>query len=305
MPTTSETSSRGYDLPIARAEEDFFGRWRFASELWQIVGKAPTNWSVRLGLYGRWGEGKTSVLKFLEYFAQRNSDIVVWFNPWSIRNREDLWNRFAGAIFSRLEEEGIRVEGSGAVKIKKAGRLLIDPIQKAAELNQAAKVIVGGALSLFGKLLNADNETFKNIRKALGERRVIVIIDDLDRADPQLLPEIFLSLREVLDLPNFSFVLAFDVHIVARALADQHKAWGRGEEFLEKVIDFPIALPLPSEQHIRNFVFAELDRYCPFAQREVFQELFYLLPKNPRKLKLLVRHLWTLQHQISRHDDWE
>lgn len=121
MPIGLENESRGYDLPITRQEEDFFDRWRFAFELWQIIGKAPKDWSVRLGIYGRWGEGKTSVLKFLEHFAKRDCDIVVWFNPWSIRNREDLWNRFTGAIFSRLEEEGIRVRGSGSVKIKKMG----------------------------------------------------------------------------------------------------------------------------------------------------------------------------------------
>ena len=305
MTSTLENKTGGYDSPVTEQKEDFFDRWRFAFELWQILGNAPKDWSVRLGIYGRWGEGKTSVLKFLEHFAKRDSNIVVWFNPWSIRNREDLWNCFAGTIFSRLEEEGIRVEGSGAVKVKKAGRLLVDPIQKLAELNQTTKVVVGGTLSLFGKFLNVDSETFKNIRKALAERRVIVIIDDLDRANPQLLPEILLSLREVLDLPNFSFVLAFDVHIVARALAEEYKAWGRGEEFLEKVIDFPIALPIPSEWQIKNFLFSELDRYCPFAQRQVFEQLFCLLPKNPRKLKLFIRYIWTLGHQISRHDDWE
>src|SRR5688572_12317591 len=204
---SAEDASRGYDLPIHRREEDFFDRWRFASELWQIVGKSPKDWSVRVGVYGRWGEGKTSVLNFLQQFAKRDGDVVVWFNPWSVRNREELWNRFAVAIFCSLEEEGIKVKGTDVVKIKKAGRVLVEPIQKAAELNQIAKVIIGGGLSLFGRLLNANSETFKHIHEALGSRRVIVIIDDLDRSDPQLLPELFLSLRDVLDLPGFSFVL--------------------------------------------------------------------------------------------------
>jgi KAP family P-loop domain. len=302
---SAEDASRGYDLPIHQREEDFFDRWRFASELWQIVGKAPKDWSVRVGVYGRWGEGKTSVLNFLQQFAKRDGDVVVWFNPWSVRNRDELWNRFAGEIFSRFEEVGIKVKGTGAVKIKKATRVLVDPIQKAAELNQTAKVIIGGALSLFGKLLNANSETFKHIREALGSRRVIVIIDDLDRSDPQLLPELFLSLRDVLDLPGFSFVLGFDVDVVARALAEEYTAWGRGEEFLEKIIDFPLSLPVPSDQQLRHFLSTQIDRECPFVSRLALEDLFHLLPKNPRKLKLFVRHLWTLHNQISRHDDRE
>jgi hypothetical protein len=305
MPIVSENISGGYDSPIARREEDFFDRWRFASEIWQIVGKGPTDWSNRLGIYGRWGEGKTSVLKFLDHFAKQNGDVVVWFNPWAIRTREDLWNRFGGAIFSSLGKEGINVKGSGVVKIKRAGRVLADPIRKVADLHQTAKAVVGGALSLFEKLLNVDSETFKDIREALGSRRVIVIIDDLDRSDPHLLPELFLSLRDVLDLPGFSFVLAFDVDVVARALAQEYTAWGRGEEFLEKIIDFPISLPIPSDQQLRRFLFAQIEKDCPFVSGDVLNDLFDLLPKNPRKLKLFVRHLWTLRSQVSRHDESE
>jgi KAP family P-loop domain len=302
---SGEDSGRGYDLPIQRKEEDFFDRWRFASELWQIVGKAPQDWSVRVGVYGRWGEGKTSVLNFLQHFSKRDGDITVWFNPWSVRTRDELWNRFAGAIFGRLEQEGIKVEGSATVKIKKVGRFIKDPIQKAAEFNQSSKAIIGGALTLVGKLLNVNSNAFKHIHKALGNRRVIVIIDDLDRTDPKLLPELFLSLRDVLDLPGFSFVLAFDVDIVARALTEEYTAWGRGEEFLEKIIDFPLSLPVPSDHQLRNFLFKQIDIDCPFVNRAVLEDLFHLLPKNPRKLKLFVRHLWTLGKQISRHHEWE
>ena len=239
---------------------------------------------MRVGVYGRWGEGKTSVLNFLQYFAKGDGHILVWFNPWSIRDRQELWNRFAGAIFSRLEKEGIKVEGSGTVKIKKAGRILKDPIQKAAEFSQSTKAIIGGALTLFGKLLNIESDAFKRIHDALGKRRVIVIIDDLDRTDPKLLPELFLSLRDVLDLPGFSFVLAFDVDIVARALTEEYTAWGKGEEFLEKIIDFPLSLPIPSDQQLRNFLFTQLDRECSFVSRRALEDVS-LTAQKPKKNK--------------------
>jgi hypothetical protein len=53
---------------------------------------------------------------------------------------------------------------------------------------------------------------------------VIVFIDDLDRATPELLPKLLLSLREILDLPGFTFVLAFDNEIVADGLKTANKA---------------------------------------------------------------------------------
>jgi hypothetical protein len=49
-----KSNQGGYDQPIKKESEDYFGRGRLASELWEIAGKAPKGWSVRIGLYGKW-----------------------------------------------------------------------------------------------------------------------------------------------------------------------------------------------------------------------------------------------------------
>ena len=56
---------------------------------------------------------------------------------------------------------------------------------------------------------------------------MIAFIDDLDRATPELLPKLLLALREILDLPGFTFVLAFDNEIVADGLVTANKFMGR------------------------------------------------------------------------------
>ena len=52
------------------------------------------------------------------------------------------------------------------------------------------------ALGLVGKWLKPDGAQVTKIREKLGAKRVIVFIDDLDRATPELLPKLLLSLRE-------------------------------------------------------------------------------------------------------------
>jgi hypothetical protein len=58
-----------------RREEDVLGRWRLAAELFGIAKETPPEWSVRIGVFAKWGEGKTTMLRFLEQMAVGESYI--------------------------------------------------------------------------------------------------------------------------------------------------------------------------------------------------------------------------------------
>ena len=302
----------GYDSPVSKREEDQLDRWRFASEILDIVRDAPRDWSVRLGVYGKWGEGKTSVLRFLEGMATSEGHIVLWFNPWAARDRNELWIEFASRLMDRMDEAKIAVEGVFKPKWKALWHKLTEPFgegrERAADFHDYARALVGGSLSALGNLLRIDGATLANIHAALGEKRVIVLIDDLDRTDPRLIPHLLLTLREMLDIPGFAFVLAFDADMVAKALREYHSAWATGFEFLEKIVDFPMYLPEPSAQQRKRLLLRELERGCEFIDQPMLDEVDDLLPYNPRKLKLLLRNLSVLKGQVERHDmdelDW-
>jgi hypothetical protein len=310
--SAEKASAGGYDSPVSQREEDLLDRWRLASEVLDILREAPPEWSVRVGVYGPWGEGKTSVLRFLETMALGEGHVVVWFNPWAARDRQELWLEFAARLVERLEEAKIAVDGVFKPRWRAAWHRLVEPFAEArdrpADLQEFSRTALGGSLSLVGHLLHVDGATLKNIRAALGDKRVIVIVDDLDRADPRLIPHLLLTLREVLDIPGFSFVLAFDADMVARALSDYHTAWASGFQFLEKIIDFPVYLPPLSPSQRRRLLTKELGRCCDFIDAALLDEVEDLLPYNPRKLKLLLRNLSVLKVQVDRHDgdelDW-
>lgn len=157
-------------------------------------------------------------------------------------------------------------------------------------------------------LLQPDSEFLKRVRSKVGERRVIVIIDDLDRADPKIIPRLLLALREVLDVPAFSFVMAFDLDIVADALTDYHSGYAAGHPFLEKIVDFPFYLPVATRRDLAGLLETEAEKYCEFVPKESWRDVEDLLPDNPRKLKLLVRNVASLKDEVLRHDidelDW-
>jgi KAP family P-loop domain len=74
------------------------------------------------------------------------------------------------------------------------------------------------AANLIEKHFKVTRTYVNRLSAALGQKRVVVFIDDLDRTDPKLLPKLLLALRELLDIEQFAFVLAFDREMVASAI---------------------------------------------------------------------------------------
>src|SRR5258708_17538641 len=97
------------------------------------------------------------------------------------------------------------------------------------------------------------------------------------------LPQLLLSLREVLDLPGFAFLLAFDDEVVGQALTDENPAWKSGSVFLDKILDFRFHLPSITVQQKDRFVQRAIAQYCPYVPADSVEKIVDLLPDNPRK----------------------
>lgn len=295
----------GYDSAQRLKKDDDLGRWRFAAEIAEVIRSTPADWSARIGIFGKWGEGKSTILHFLEEMLKPEGNIIFYFTPWAVQELDELWEEFGTALLDALEAEKLEVELPGKGKIRRlqekvAATGLPDLVQGGMELWGKEK-LYKGALGFVGKWLKPDGEQVKKIRAKLGNKRVVVFIDDLDRATPELLPKLLLSLREILDLPGFTFVLAFDNEIVADGLITSNKAWGDGDNFLDKILDFHYYLPPVSKAAKRLLLKNMLDRYATFVPQDSIDSIEHLLPDNPRRLKRLVRGMVSLQPQLSRH----
>src|SRR5262245_16808045 len=118
----------GFDAPTRTQTEDDLDRWRFAAELVSLMTSTPIEWSVRIGVFGKWGEGKTSVLHFAEQMLKSDGHLVFWFNPWAVTNWNELWAEFARSLIGALDEMKINVEGMSKVKRRLVWRRVQQPI---------------------------------------------------------------------------------------------------------------------------------------------------------------------------------
>lgn len=162
-------------------------------------------------------------------------------------------------------------------------------------------VIYGAGEAAFS-WLSINKRDIDALISQLNGRRVIVFVDDLDRADPRLIPKTLLALRELLDWPGFSFVLAFDRQVVARALTEYSAAYGENAQtFLEKVVDIPFEIVSPTAA--QKFALAQqaFEACCPFLPESALTAAKQYLPNEPRRVKLIARKIGLLKSAGQRH----
>lgn len=132
------------------------------------------------------------------------------------------------------------------------------------------------------------------------KKRVVVIIDDLDRCDSQMAYRLLEGLKIYLNLDRCLFVLAYDPDALEASVrahipgADKYKEDSAKHaqmavEYLEKICPSPWALP--SDYDPADYLRLYLDA-CPWADTLAEMARRYkLLPLNPRRIKSFVHTL--------------
>ena len=90
------------DRPIANPDGDELGRSTFANAIADLILGGAPGATLRIGIYGGWGEGKTSVLRLIETKLRRESQHVIWLTPWTVKSREQLLDELLFKLASEL-----------------------------------------------------------------------------------------------------------------------------------------------------------------------------------------------------------
>lgn len=295
------------DAPVATPADDRLGRDVFARAIASLILESPNHTTLRLGIYGGWGTGKTSILRLVEYHVRAAGQHAVWLVPWTFQTTTSCWRHLLATI---AEELGIR---------RNFARVVFAADSKVSELRGAIRSDYRGAIadSVLGTTVHqrlsrwAESESgalLKKIRSTLRTRKLLVLVDDLDRLRPDAVPEVLLTLRELLDEPNIFYLVALSPSVVQRALASVNPAWGESSEFLEKIVELPFHIPEPSLAQWRDFTTGMAAALAESVPLTALSSVSPLLPTNPRKTKLYFRYLATLRTLFQRFSpdevDW-
>jgi hypothetical protein len=285
------------DAPIASPAEEKLGREPFANSLADLLHDAPQDASFRIGVYGEWGEGKTSVLLLMQRRLESKGDVCVWLPAWIGRNKEDTWGRLVAAIADAV-----------GVPVKKSPTLVKQVVAvatRAADATGVSKAISNAVTPFINEALANYNASslealLTEVRAHLGERKVIVFVDDLDRVTPDLVPDLLMSLREIFDLPGLFFVLALSPTVIEHGLKRTGFGGERPAAFLDKIVELPMQLPPLSDRAINEFIEYGISSLPDTVDQPALRSLISILPRNPRRIKLFLRFIACASAQWGR-----
>lgn len=239
------------DAPLADMGTDRLERRGFALRLARTLAERTGDSGYVVGLYGRWGEGKSTVLNFVRhglatYPAEQVT--VVEFNPWFDSDETHLYAEFLHAVAGAV---GADLERTYEKAIRRAHRAqgFADSVGLPNSVNSIVKVstLLGAVGGLGQPTLRDFHDRLREVLAPAGAaaRRVVVLMDDIDRLDDAQISAVFRMVKLAADFPNLCFLLAFDQDVVAEALGARYRAGGAGggREFLEKIINAPLHLP--------------------------------------------------------------
>jgi hypothetical protein len=277
--------SRGIDLnelrgdaPLRPDADDAIGLREVATRVAEALVELRTDASLVIGLEGRWGSGKSSLLSEIEQAISRldaeQSPTLVQFRPWLVGNRDAL----LGNLFGALEDAISKIAAAGGdttrvtvAQAKRAGRAARkfaaglaragDAVELAGEVSALAPAKwVGKVMKTGGDWLGREPQarSLADLRtglisalKAL-DCRIIVTIDDLDRLEPAEMLEVLRLVRSVGDLPNVLYLLCYDSAILAHGVQKAAQVED-GTAYLEKIVQLTVPVPLPETFQLRHW----------------------------------------------------
>jgi hypothetical protein len=282
------------DNPIHDVSEDLLGRGPAAEAFARQVLYLDASEGAVVGVLGRWGSGKTSFVNMAREKLVTEDVVVLDFNPWMFSGTQQLVEAFFVEVGAQL-----RLRKS----LADIGDQLSDYGEAFAGLGWLP--MVGpwiergrGAAKVLGKFLSRRREGSTGRRQELVEalrglqRPIAVVIDDIDRLTTPEIRDIFKLVRLTASFPNIVYVVAFDRERVESALTEEGVP---GRDYLEKILQVAVDLPVIPERVLRQQLFEALDAAIGQAENsapldpetwpDVFIEVIAPLVKNMRDVR--------------------
>ncbi|OGK49799.1 hypothetical protein A3A56_03835 [Candidatus Roizmanbacteria bacterium RIFCSPLOWO2_01_FULL_40_32] len=206
--------------------------------------------SLVFGVDAPWGVGKSTFVNFCqEYWEDEYKDniIVYVFNPLRYESRENLLEKFIDGFIRVIQKHTFIPE-------------LRPVISKYSRFIQSVKGNIFGFLNIeiAGGNYSVD-DAFQDLETILTslDKKVIVVIDDLDRLNLPAVKDLLFTIKKSFTLPNVSYVLCYDAENI-NALEQEKPDFEKVTEFLEKFVNVKVSLYLSSDK-LSNFVTTNLE----------------------------------------------
>lgn len=282
---------------------------------------------MTIAVQGDWGSGKSTALNFVKSKLE-DSVYVIEFNTW-LYSQFELGDSLVFSMAHEILQPIAKGSPAGKKMMGALAAMSLGAVRGGAEILGVATGTSAIVTAISEALRNATySDDAPNIIAQLKElrelfataveehckknnkSRVAVIIDDLDRVEPERAIEILEGLKLFFEVPNCVFVLALDFDVVVRGV---RKRYGTGfddkkaRQYFDKIIQVPFAMPIGSF-NVDSIIESALHRSGILQGSRSADAAKYVrvarwsVGTNPRSLKRLLNSFELLQLILASQD---
>jgi hypothetical protein len=219
------------DEEIDSYDDDVFTSNEQAVHFAQTVLASGSGTGLVYGVDGPWGIGKTSFINLASNYWRENAAnnvIVVRFEPLRYASDSDLAQRLIRDLSAEIQRQVFVPEFRPVAT--RYSRMLKEKTD----------------LSFFGFKLafNSSVETVDELLQEIDDvliridRRLIVVVDDLDRLEPSAVNNVLFTVRRTFKLTQAAYILCYDTENLLATNDDEERA----RQFLEKFVNIKLSL---------------------------------------------------------------
>ena len=285
------------DVPEDNA---IFGFDEYAAALTSAIFETDPHFTI--GIFGKWGSGKTTLLKKIQHLLELSYSekvLTVFFDAWRYQSEEHMLLPILDTLLEHLK----RKETHWRELCSKVKRLVASLTTATKFKLPIAEVDVKRAREQWQVDEQVKSDYFgwlSELQKALDvarhddpDRRIVMLIDDLDRCLPPKVVEVLESIKVMLDVPGFIFVLALDELVVEQAIQSYY---GQNysvpsKDYIKKLVQVEFSLPPLRTQDVVNYVQIlqqRIGRIGGQASQTLAQVVPIVVGDNPRDVKRFV-----------------
>lgn len=319
------------DSPTDNAK--YFNFNAYIEAISRIIVYPENTTPLSIVINGRWGSGKTSLMKTLRKRLDDQAKNpkgrkirTIWFNAWKYSETDAMLASLVREIYDEIDRQKFFTKQGFFDRVKLGTLTIYERVNTTQQITDLAKTLTLGLAPDFTKWQNTPNykkslpffDSFQEYMRLIlnffvvqeqngnyddTKGALVIFIDDLDRCPPKSIAKILESINLFFDQKGCIFVFGMDTNLIAKAVKSHYFNYEGflGEDYLKKMIQLQFDLPEIRKEEIREFIESELTVDEPV--RNYINLILTGSDSNPRQIKQYInslRFMMTLGNTIER-----
>ena len=271
------------ETSLINEKKDLLNMELFVSNLEDTLLQCNPSETYIISLTGKWGSGKTSIINVLSNRINNSKESIIGiFSPWKYDNKISLFKGFYSFI---CKSYGKKYGGfSYNNPFKKYEKIIINTIQNKSNIFLD---------SVFDKNINDEIDELKDDINDIikcNNKKIIVVIDDIDRLDKEQIIFVFKAVKTLLNFENIVYILCYDEERIKKVFEKELKV---DSDYLKKIIQCSVNVP-----QIEPHIIVDIGTNCIINLLSIYNIVNYDKEQLQQNLELIFSNFNDLRDVI-------